>query len=108
MAEGHFGECMKVIADFCLVPLGVGVSVSPYIAECEKILKSFDVKILLHGYGTNIEGEWDDVFSAIKKCHEKIHEMGAMRISSSLRFGTRTDRIQTIDEKIKSVQDKLE
>ena len=66
------------------------------------------MKILLHGYGTNIEGEWDDVFRAIKKCHEKVHDMGAMRISSSLRFGTRVDRIQTIDEKIKSVQDKLE
>ena len=98
---------MKVIADFCLVPLGVGVSVSPYIAECEKILNSFGLKILLHGYGTNIEGEWDVVFEAIKKCHEKIHDMGASRISSTLRFGTRTDRIQTIDEKIKSVQDKL-
>ena len=45
---------------------------------------------------------------AIKKCHEKIHEMGASRISSTLRFGTRTDKIQTIGEKIKSVQDKLD
>lgn len=98
---------MKVIADLCLVPLGVGISVSKYIAECEKIFKDSGLNPRLHGYGTNIEGEWDNVFEAIKKCHDKIHSMGAPRISSELRFGTRTDREQTIDEKIKSVESKL-
>ena len=29
---------MQVMIDLCVVPLGVGVSVSNYIAECEKIL----------------------------------------------------------------------
>jgi len=98
---------MKVIADLCVVPMGVGVSVSKYIAECEKILSEAGLTIKLHGYGTNIEGEWDDVFSAIKKCHEKIHEMGSPRISSTLRFGTRTDKEQTIEDKIDSVTKKL-
>ncbi len=90
---------MKVIVDFCLVPIGVGVSASKYIVECEKIQ--------LHAYGTNIEGEWDDVFAAIKRCHERVHEMGVPRISSTLRFGTRTDREQTMEDKIRSVQEKL-
>ena len=98
---------MKVIADLCVVPMGVGVSVSEYITECEKILSEAGLTIKLHGYGTNIEGEWDDVFSAIKKCHEKIHEMGSPRISSTLRFGTRTDKEQTIEDKIDSVTKKL-
>jgi uncharacterized protein (TIGR00106 family) len=98
---------MKVIADLSLVPIGVGVSVSEYIVECEIILKQAGLKTNLHAYGTNIEGEWDDVFAAIKRCHERVHEMGAPRISSTLRFGTRTDRVQTMDDKIKSVQEKL-
>jgi uncharacterized protein (TIGR00106 family) len=100
-------EEMNVIADFCIVPIGVGVSVSEYIVECEKILQEAGLKTHLHAYGTNIEGEWEAVFAAIKRCHERVHEMGAPRISSSLRFGTRTDRIQTMDDKIKSVQEKL-
>jgi uncharacterized protein (TIGR00106 family) len=58
---------MKIIADLCVVPIGVGVSVSRYIAKCEKILADAGLKTILHSYGTNIEGEWDDVFSAIKK-----------------------------------------
>ena len=98
---------MKVIVDLCVVPIGVGVSVSKYIAECEKILKDARLKTMLHAYGTNIEGEWDDVFNAIKKCHQRVHEMGAPRISSTIRLGTRTDRDQTMEDKIKSVKLKL-
>ena len=95
---------MNVIVDLCVVPIGVGLSVSKYIAECEKIIKKAGLKSMLHAYGTNIEGEWDDVFAAVKKCHERVHEMGAPRISSTLRIGTRTDREQSMEDKIKSVQ----
>jgi uncharacterized protein (TIGR00106 family) len=98
---------MKVIADVSLVPMGVGVSVSKYVAECEKIFKQAGLKIMLHSYGTNIEGEWDEVFSAIKRCHQVVHKMGAPRISTNMRFGTRTDREQSLTDKIKSVEEKL-
>src|SRR6266581_3035650 len=98
---------MKVIADLCVVPLGVGVSVSEYVAACEKVLKDAGLKTKLHAYGTNIEGEWDEVFAAIKRCHEVVHAMGAPRISSNLRFGTRIDRPQTMDDKVRSVEQKL-
>lgn len=98
---------MEVIADLCVVPMGVGVSVSEYVAACEKVLKEAGLKTQLHAYGTNIEGEWDAVFAAIKKCHEVVHQMGAPRITTTLKFGTRTDRAQTMEEKVKSVQKKL-
>lgn len=98
---------MKVLVDVCVVPIGVGVSVSPYIARCEKIFADAGLKTILHSYGTNIEGEWDAVFSAIKKCHEEIHKMGAPRISTTIRVGTRIDREQTMEDKIISVQEKL-
>ena len=99
---------MKVIADFCIVPLGVGVSVSKYVAECEKILAAAGLEFKLHSYGTDIEGEWDEVFTAIKKCHERVHAMGSPRISSTLKFGTRTDRDQSMQDKLNSVQSKLD
>jgi uncharacterized protein (TIGR00106 family) len=98
---------MQVIADFCLIPLGIGVSVSKEIAACERVLAEAGLKTNLHAYGTNIEGEWDAVFAAIKRCHEVVHAMGAPRISSTLRFGTRTDRAQTMEDKIRSVEQKL-
>src|SRR5258708_4431099 len=77
---------MRVIADLCLIPIGVGVSVSREIAACECVLAEAGLKTNLHAYGTNIEGEWDEVFAAIKRCHEVVHAMGTPRISSSLRF----------------------
>ena len=98
---------MYVIADICIVPIGAGVSVSREVTECERILRASGLKTHLHAYGTNIEGEWDDVFAAIKRCHEVVHEMGAPRVSSSLRFGTRVDRVQTMDDKVESVERKL-
>lgn len=99
---------MKVIIDLCVVPIGVGVSVSEYIAACEKVLHEAGLKTHMHGYGTNIEGEWDEVFAAVKKCHEVVHTMGAPRISTTIRLGTRTDRDQTIEDKIKSVETRLQ
>ncbi len=98
---------MKVLADLCVVPIGVGVSVSKYIVACEKVLKEAGLKTVLQMYGTNIEGEWDEVFTAVKKCHLVVHDMGAPRISSTIRLGTRVDRNQTMEDKIKSVEDKL-
>lgn len=98
---------MRVIADLCLITIGAGVSVSKEVAACQRVFAEAGLETRLHAYGTNIEGEWDDVFTAIKRCHEIVHAMGAPRISSSLRFGTRTDRPQTIDDKIRSVEEKL-
>ena len=99
---------MKVLVDLCVVPLGVGVSVSSYIAACEKVLNEAGLKTALHSYGTNIEGEWDEVFTAIKRCHEVVHEMGAPRITTTIKMGTRTDRNQTMEDKISSVMSKME
>ena len=98
---------MKVIADLCVVPMGVGVSVSRYVTACEKVLKEAGLKTKLHAYGTNIEGEWDTVFDAIKQCHEVVHEMGAPRITTTLKFGTRIDKTQTMEDKVESVQEQL-
>lgn len=98
---------MKVLVDLCIVPLGVGVSLSSYIAACEKVLTGAGLKTSLHSYGTNIEGEWDEVFAAVKHCHEVVHEMGAPRITTTIKLGTRTDRKQTMEDKIRSVHEKL-
>ncbi|GFE59786.1 MTH1187 family thiamine-binding protein [Geobacter sp. AOG2] len=98
---------MKVIVDLCIVPIGVGVSLSPYVAACEKVLSQAGLKVVLHANGTDIEGEWDAVFAAVRQCHEVVHGMGAPRITTTIKVGTRTDRIQTMEDKVKSVKSKL-
>ena len=98
---------MKVMVDLCVVPIGVGVSVSEYVAECERLIADAGLEAQLHPYGTVIEGEWDAVFAVVKRCHERVHEMGAPRVFTSLKVGTRTDREQTMQDKIDSVRAKL-
>ena len=98
---------MNVLIDVCVVPMGVGVSVSKYVVECEKIFAAAGLNHQMHSYGTNVEGDWDEVMAAIKKCHETVHEMGAPRIGTTIRLGTRTDREQSMQDKIDSVESKL-
>ncbi|OCF31384.1 hypothetical protein I316_06989 [Kwoniella heveanensis BCC8398] len=44
------------------------------------------------GYGTNIEGPWDDVMRVIGEAHQAVHAMGCQRIATDIRIGTRTDK----------------
>jgi len=98
---------MNVLVDICVVPMGVGVSVSRYVVECQKIFDAAGLNHQMHSYGTNVEGEWDAVMAAVKQCHQKMHEMGAPRVGSTLRMGTRNDRDQSMQDKIDSVTSKM-
>jgi len=50
----------------------------------------------------------DQVFAAIKRCHEVVHAMGAPRVSRACDSVRRIDRAQTMDDKIRMrLQDKL-
>ena len=99
---------MKVLIDVSIFPIGVGVSLSSYVAACERVLRQAGLTARLHAYGTNVEGEWDEVFAAVRRCHEVLHEMGAPRVSTNIRCGTRSDREQSLDDKVRSVEDKLQ
>ena len=98
---------MHAIADVCIIPLGVGASVSREVTECERILRESGLKTKLHAYGTNVEGEWDEVMAAVRRCHETLHAMGVPRISTNIRIGTRTDKPQTMEDKVRKVEDRL-
>jgi uncharacterized protein (TIGR00106 family) len=99
---------MHLIADIAIIPLGVGLSLSPYVAACERVLRNAGLRTQLHANGTNVEGDWDEIMAALRRCHEVLHEMGAPRVATNMRLGTRTDKKQTMDDKIVSVESKLD
>ena len=99
---------MNVIVDFTVIPIGVGVSLSKYVAECQCVLEESGLSYQLHANGTNVEGEWEEVLEAIRRCHERLHEMGAPRISTTIKVGTRVDRSQRMGDKVRSVREKME
>ncbi|CAK7226577.1 UPF0045 protein M15 [Sporothrix bragantina] len=95
-------------ADFCLIPVGTGnVSVAEDVAEVQRLLEASGLTITMHSAGTTVEGSWDDVMRVIGQAHTVVHQRGVLRVQSSMRVGTRTDKKQTAADKVKRVQDIL-
>jgi uncharacterized protein (TIGR00106 family) len=63
---------MKIIADFCIVPIGVGPSVSAYVREIAKIIDASGLVHVMHANGTNIEGEMAEVAALIETCCARL------------------------------------
>lgn len=98
---------MKVVVDVGVIPIGVGTSLSEYVAACQRIFREAGLEPRMHAYGTNLEGDWEAVFDAIRRCHEELHGMGAPRLATVIKVGTRIDRAQSLDDKIQSVNRRL-
>lgn len=98
---------MKVIVDLSVIPLGVDIGMSPYIAACERVLQERGLKSQLHANGTAIEGEWEPVFQAVEACHRTIHDLGCGRVFSVIKVNTRTDRDQSLEDRVASVEARL-
>jgi uncharacterized protein (TIGR00106 family) len=96
---------MKVIADICVVPNTGRTSVREEVAIAHRMLEETGLPVLLHGYGTNIEGDYDVIMSALKRIHEALHERGAVRISTTIRLGSRIDKVQGIQDKLDAVRE---
>lgn len=98
---------MKAIADICVIPLTGAVSVRKPVARAHEVLKASGLKLHLHAYGTNVEGELADILDAIKQVHEALHAEGIVRISTTIKLGTRTDKDASIEAKISAVEELL-
>ena len=96
---------MKVIADLCVIPLGVTTSLAPYVAACERILRNAGLdEVQLHANGTSLAGDWSSVAAAIEACHAAVHAMGCSRIHTVVTIQSRTDRAQTLGQKVEAVE----
>ncbi|AEO69198.1 uncharacterized protein THITE_2090704 [Thermothielavioides terrestris NRRL 8126] len=98
----------KCYVDFCLVPVGTGsVSVAQEVAEVQRLLKASGLAHTMHSAGTTVEGSWDEVMKVIGQAHTVVHRTGAVRVQTSMRAGTRTDKVQTAEQKVKRVEEIL-
>lgn len=96
---------MHVIAELTIVPVVGDSSVADYIKACKQVLDERGITHEMHANGTNLEGDFDAVTEAIRACHEKLHNMGAARLVSSVHFYTRTDKQQSLANKRAKVRD---
>ncbi|KAI9931239.1 hypothetical protein ASPWEDRAFT_166814 [Aspergillus wentii DTO 134E9] len=95
-------------ADFCLIPIGTGsASVSAQVAEVQRLIAKSGVKYTMHSAGTTLEGSWDRVHQVIGQAHTILHQQGIVRIQTDIRTGSRTDKLQTCEDKVNKVRELL-
>jgi uncharacterized protein (TIGR00106 family) len=95
-----------MLAQFSIVPLGSGESVSEHVS---KVLKTVDERGLpyrLTPMGTIVEGEWEEVMALIRTCHLEVLK-GLPRVITTITIDDRPGKPDRITEKIRSVEKKL-
>lgn len=95
-----------MVVEFSIVPLGVGESLSSFVAEAFKIIESSDIAYEHHAMGTNLEGDWDEVMAVIKACRDRLLE-SSHRVSLSIKIDDRKGATQRLANKVQSAKDKM-
>jgi uncharacterized protein (TIGR00106 family) len=97
-------------AELTVIALGrPDPSASEYIAEIQRRLARQDrVRYKLHAMGTELEGSAEDILAIVAELHAVPFELGIPRVYSILKLDERRDRPdQTLEDKVRSVEDKL-
>ncbi len=97
---------MSVMAEFSVVPVGKGASLSPVIARVLRIVAKSGVHYKANPMGTVLEGSWDEVMVVIKKCHDEVMK-DAERAVTSITIDDRKGVEQRMEKKLESVERKL-
>jgi uncharacterized protein (TIGR00106 family) len=95
-----------VIVEFSVVPIGVGISLSPYVAECVRLVRDSGLKYELTPMGTVLEGEGDKVIPVVMRCHERVMQMSE-RVVTSIKIDDRRNWHGGMASKVRSVEEKL-
>ena len=93
------------IAAVSLTPLGVGISVSEYVAVALRVLEAQDrVRWKLDSMFTTLEGEPDALFEVIRAMQEAVFVAGAGRVGTVIKMDDRRDRPGvSMEDKVASV-----
>ena len=95
-----------MIAEFSIMPVGAGVSLSPFVAECLRIVRDSGLKHQLTPMGTVLEGDGEKVVATIMACHSQVLRMSD-RVVTSIKIDDRRDRPADMERKVRSVEEKL-
>jgi uncharacterized protein (TIGR00106 family) len=98
-----------IIAQISTIPIGTGsTSVSNFVVEAVKALRSSGLKAMVTPMGTVIEAEdLDRLFKAVERCHEVLHRAGVKRIYTTIFIDDRRDVERSMLDKVKSIEERL-
>ena len=95
---------MRFTGEVQVIPIGTGPSVRGPVRHAHQILRDSPLDVELHGQGTNVEGDLDDLLDALRRIHRELHADGVVRLATFVKIGTRTDKEPTLAAKVEAVQ----
>jgi uncharacterized protein (TIGR00106 family) len=96
------------IAAVSIAPVGVGTSVSRYVAAALAVVRAqSNVRYRLDPMFTTLEGELADIYALVHGMQEAVFALGAERVSTVLKIDDRRDRAVRMEEKVSAVEQLL-
>jgi uncharacterized protein (TIGR00106 family) len=95
-----------MLIEFSIIPIGSGSSIGDRLAEVLKIVDESGLPYKLNPMGTVVEGEWEDLFRLVKKCHKTVMKKEE-RVVTTISVDDRKGRSNRIEGKVKSVEKRL-
>ena len=87
------------------MPIGMGESLSDYVAECVKVVQASGLDHELTPMGTIVQGDMEEVMKVIMSCHQKVLSM-SNRVVTDIRIDDRKNE-RHMSAKVESVRAKL-
>jgi len=95
-----------MLAQFTIVPIGKGESISGYVATVLKEVEKSGLDYRLTAMATIVEGPTDEVFALIRRCHQKVTKLSP-RVLTNISIDDRRGAKKRLSGKIESVERKL-
>jgi len=95
-----------MLLEFSMSPLGKGESVGKYVSRSLDIIDKSGVDYRLNPMGTVLEGDWDDVFTVVRQCFDRMRK-DCNRISCTIKVDYRKGHSGRLSSKVTSVEKHL-
>lgn len=99
---------MSVLMEIAMFPTDVGESKSKYVAEVLKVIDKSGLEYQLTPMATIVEAESvEELSSLIPKMYEALEKMGVGRVYSVVKFDIRPGKKNRLEQKVRSVKERL-
>jgi uncharacterized protein (TIGR00106 family) len=92
-----------MLASFSVVPVGSGEELKEYVADVVKIIKASGLEYKLGSMETTVEGDPNEVWSLIRKCHARMRELSP-RVLTHIAIDDRMGAKNRLEGKIRDVE----
>jgi uncharacterized protein (TIGR00106 family) len=96
------------IMEISVIPIGTeSPSVSPFVAECVKIVAQQGLEYEVTSMGTEVEGELEELLNVAAQMHRAPFTKGAQRVVTTIKIDERRDKELKITGKKQAVLKRL-